>query len=111
MLQLPTICRYFHTKTVILCIVWFSADFHFNRHFRLFQLPVPDRVGGGLPGVGPANSHSAAGHNGHCEDGEHGQYDGHTHRDSGPHAGGSVLPGALGRHRMVSKRLRARQWT
>ena len=106
MLKRATICRYFHTETVILCIVCFSADFHFNRQFRLFQLLVPDPVGGGLPRVGPANSHCAAGHNGHCEDGEHGQYDGHAHRDSGPHEGGAVLLGAVGRHRMVSTRLR-----
>ena len=111
MLKRATIYRYVHTKKIILCIVCFCADFHFNRPFRLFQLPVPDPVGGGLPGVGPAHSHCAAGHNGHCKDREHRQYDRHTHRDSGPHERGSVLPGAVGRHRMVSTRLHARQCT
>ena len=52
----------------------------------LFQLPLPDPLGGRLSRVGVAHSRSVAGYDGDHPNSEHRQYDGHTDRDSWSYA-------------------------
>lgn len=67
----------------------------------LLQVPPPDHVGSWLSGVGSHHGHGVAGHAGGDEDGEHSQSDRHAPGHGGQDEGGAVLPGAVGRHRVV----------
>ncbi len=61
----------------------------------MFQVFIPYRSGGGLPGVGAGTGYCTAGRHGCGPYSKHRQYDRHAARDGRQDEGGSVLPGAV----------------